>query len=118
EAAGNPDWITDLSWDKLQLPEISTVGGVDRGFAYAMTYALPGAFQCMSTIAQLRATAPDEIFVTGHSLGGALAQHFASAVLLGNAYGPAGAGPAMPAELAGWPWPQLKLVTFSAPRAG
>jgi len=118
EAAGNPDWITDLSWDKLQLDEISTTGGVDRGFAYAMTYALPGAFGCMTTIAQLRGTAPDEIFVSGHSLGGALAQHFASAVLLGDAYGPSGAGPAMPPELAGWPWPELKLVTFSAPRAG
>jgi len=118
EAKGNPDWITDLGWDKIQLAEVSAVGGVDRGFAHAMDYALPGAFQCLATIAQLRGSAPAAVYVTGHSLGGALAQHFASAVLLGNAYGPAGAGPAMPAALAGWPWPQLKLVTFSAPRAG
>lgn len=118
EAKGNPDWITDLGWDKIHVDEISTVGGVDRGFAHAMLYALPDAFQCLDLIGQQHASSPAAIYVTGHSLGAALAQHFASAVLLGNAYGPAGAGPAMPDALRTWPWAQLKLVTFSAPRAG
>ena len=118
EASGNPDWITDLGWDKVHLDDVSTVGGVDRGFGHAIEYALPGAMQCLAQIAQLRGSAPAQIYITGHSLGAALAQQFASAVLLGNAYGPRGAGPAMPPELLGWPWPQLKLVTFSAPRAG
>jgi hypothetical protein len=39
-------------------------------------------------------------------------------VLLGDQLGPAGAGPAMPDALRSWPWSALKLVTFSAPRAG
>ena len=118
EARGNPDWITDLAWDTIQLGEVSATGGVDRGFAHALTYAAPAAIQCLATIAQLRGAAPISIYITGHSLGGALAQHFASAVLLGDTYGPAGAGPAMPVALATWPWTDLKLVTYSAPRAG
>jgi hypothetical protein len=118
ESSGNPDWITDLSWDKIHLDEVSTIGGVDRGFAHSIVYALPGVFQCMSKLAELRAGTPSAIYITGHSLGAALAQELASSILLGNVYGPGGAGPGMPVELAAWPWQQLKLVTFSAPRAG
>jgi hypothetical protein len=119
DAAGNPDWITDLGWAPIQMTEISTVGGVSRGFAHAMHTILPGAFQCMSTIAGLRAgTAPTNVYVTGHSLGGGLSQHFVSAVLLGDQFGPNGTGPAMPDALKAWPWRQLKLISFSAPLAG
>jgi hypothetical protein len=118
EASGNPDWVTDLGWDKIHLEEVSTVGGLDRGFAHAMSHILPGAFACLASIGEARGTAPAAIYVTGHSLGGGLAQDFASAVLLGNSYGPGGAGPAMPDALRTWPWQQLKLVTFSAPRGG
>jgi hypothetical protein len=118
EASGNPDWITDLSWDKIHLDEVSTIGGVDRGFGHSIVYALPSAFRCMSKLAELRGGAPSAIYITGHSLGAALAQELASSILLGDVYGPGGAGPGMPAELVGWPWQQLKLVTFSAPRAG
>jgi len=118
QAAGNPDWITDLAWDKVALPTISGTGGVDRGFGHAMEYALPAVMPCLSTIATARGTPPTAIYVTGHSLGAALSTQFASALLLGTAYGPAGAGPEMPTELRAWPWTTLKLVTFSAPRSG
>lgn len=119
EAKGNPDWITDLGWFTVNPEDITTTGGVHRGFAHAMQTILPGLFQCLAKAAELRGnTPPRHIYVTGHSLGGGLAQHFASAVLLGASYGPDGAGPAMPDSLRAWPWRQLKLVTFSAPRAG
>jgi len=123
EAAGNPDWITDLGWAKVDASsgagDLTAVGAVSRGFATSMRSILPTLFRCLEQVAALRgASAPTHIFVTGHSLGGGLAQQFASAVLLGNAYGPGGAGPSMPPALIAWPWSHLKLVTFGAPRAG
>jgi hypothetical protein len=76
---GNPDWITDLGWDKVGLSagagDVTTVGGVHRGFARTMKLSLPGAFQCLAKAAELRGgAAPTNIYVTGHSLGGGLAQ--------------------------------------------
>lgn len=122
EAKGNPDWVTDLGWFQIgakDAGDVTSVGGVHRGIAHAMRLILPGAFQCLAKAAELRGNAsPTNIYITGHSLGGGLAQHFASAVLLGNQYGPRGNGPAMPDALRAWPWQHLKLVTFSAPRAG
>ncbi|MDX2093790.1 MAG: hypothetical protein SFX73_38495 [Kofleriaceae bacterium] len=122
DAKGNPDWVTDLAWDVVHVEagasDVTTVGAVHRGFARSMKADLPGVFQCLAKAAELRGRAPTNIYVTGHSLGGGLAQHFTSAVLLGDAYGPDGAGPAMPEALRAWPWPQIKLVTYSAPRAG
>lgn len=122
DAKGNPDWITDLGWDTVGVDagagDITTVGGVHRGFARSMKSILPGVFQCLDKAAELRGGAPTNIYVTGHSLGGGLAQHFTSAILLGDVYGPDGAGPAMTPALRGWPWRNIKLVSFSAPRAG
>jgi hypothetical protein len=122
-AQGNPDWITDLGWATVDgiagAGDVTTVGGVARGFARSMKSILPNVFQCLSKAAELRGgTAPTNIYVTGHSLGGGLAQHFVSAVLLGDRYGPGGEGPSMPASLAAWPWRQIKLISYSAPRAG
>ena len=35
-------------------------------------------------------------------------------MLLGNQYGPNGAGQAMPARLRSWPWTNTKLISYSA----
>ena len=122
-ASGNPDWITDLGWFRIGPEEgastITTTGQVHRGFATAMTQTLPQAFACLDRGARLaRGQAPRNVYVTGHSLGGGLAQHFVSAVILGNRYGPDGAGQSMPARLMSWPWANIKLISYGAPTAG
>ncbi len=120
-ASGNPDWITDLGYASAPEPgrsAITNVGNVARGFSTSVRSILPQLMACLQKVAQLRGSSPDNIYVTGHSLGGALAQHFTSAMLLGNQYGPDGSGPAMPVTLSNWPWRQMKLITFGAPRAG
>jgi hypothetical protein len=84
-----------------------------------MQSILPQVFHSLNKVVEIkRGVGPDNIYVTGHSLGGALAQHFSSAVLLGNRYGPGGAGKKMPTNLKRWPWKQIKLITYGAPRAG
>ncbi|MDF1860015.1 MAG: hypothetical protein P1U87_07355 [Verrucomicrobiales bacterium] len=123
KAHGNPDWITDLGTDLLASTGdggvISTRGNVSRGFATSMESILPQAFGALSKLAELKpGRSPERIFVTGHSLGGALTQHFVSAVLLGNQYGPSGAGVAMPTSMREWPWQNIKMISFSAPRSG
>ena len=122
-ARGNPDWITDLGYDFIHPSDgaghITTTGSVHRGFAQSMKSILPQVFSCLGKAAALAPDfKPNNIYVTGHSLGGGLAQHFVSAALLGDQYGPDGSGRAMPNALRRWPWQQIKLITFSAPRAG
>ena len=122
-ARGNPDWITDLGYG-LVSPEdkaahITTTGAVHRGFARSLELTLPNIFACLGKAASLGpGSRPENIYVTGHSPGGGLAQQFVSAMTLGDQYGPNGGGPAMPRALRTWPWQQIKLITFSAPRAG
>jgi len=123
KAKGNPDWITDLGYNRLTSGEggahISTVGEVHRGFARSMRSIFPALFRCLEIAGRrMGGTSPDTIYVTGHSLGGALAQMFVAAVLEGNRYGPSAEGRAMPKGLRGWPWTEIKLITYGAPRVG
>lgn len=122
-AAGNPDWITDMGYGRLTAESggalISTTGKVNRGFAYSIRSILPQLIRCLEEVANLRDGAPpNNVYVTGHSLGGGLSQHFVSSILLGNRFGPRGTGPDMPAALMAWPWEQIKLITYGSPRAG
>lgn len=122
-ARGNPDWITDLGYDLVDPATgggaITTTGGVSRGIARSVESTFPQLFGCLGEAAGLApGSPPRNIYVTGHSLGGGLAQLFVSAVLLGDRYGPGGAEEAMPNALRGWPWHRIKLISFSAPRVG
>ncbi len=119
KAKGNPDWITDLGYDLIG-PEdgagaITTTGSVSRGMATCMASISPNLLEGLKMTAKISgSTIPERIFVTGHSLGGGLAQVFVSSVLLGDQYAPEN----MPTPLRLWPWKQLKLTTFGAPRVG
>lgn len=115
EAEGNPDWITDLGTRLIDEPEVSAVGTVFRGMATSVRSTTPQLFDCLDGVVG-DLPPPDHVYVTGHSLGGALAQHLASSLFLGTAVGPG--GDAMPASLTDWPWDRLKLITYGAPRVG
>lgn len=115
DARGNADWVTDLGYRNVDAPWVSTTGKVARGMSRAVQLAAPQLFACLDQVAG-DGPAPRNVYVTGHSLGGGLAQLFVSALLLGDAGAPGGLD--VPASIASWPWGRAKLVTFGAPRVG
>lgn len=119
---GNPDWVTDLQLtDVVPDPEVSKYGSVCKGFSASLKSILPTVIESLVDIHrtfQAPPAPPRTIYVTGHSLGGALASHFASAMMLGNKYGPAGTGDEMPDQLRAWPWRGIQVITYSSPAVG
>ncbi len=118
KASGNPDWITDLAFLRMDSSEgvskITRTGRISKGMGYSILSMLPVLAETFEQIATLKNEEPPEnIYVTGHSLGGGLAQQFASAILLGDFSHTLNNGISK-----NWPWKQLKLITFSAPRVG
>jgi hypothetical protein len=96
----------------------ATHGQPSRGFSRAVKTCMPTVLAALHDIQRRRGAPPHNIYVTGHSLGGALATHFAAAVVVGKTWGPNGGGNDMPASLRAWPWRHLRLITFSAPIPG
>jgi hypothetical protein len=119
---GNPDWVTDMDfgatlWKMEEIPEISNQGSVSPGFATSMHTMLPVIMKCLDEIANKKTRRPDKIYVTGHSLGGALAVHFTSAVLLGKYWGK-GLGSKMPESIRKWRWEEIRCRPFACPVTG
>lgn len=123
---GNPDWVTDF--DSMSIPAnqkidpvISPKGGLYRGFLTSIKTMLPTIMKCLTAIEdKSNHMPPTNIYVTGHSLGGALATLFTSAVKKGQ-YRPNLLpinGGMMPAQLWNWPWQGIQLVTYGSPTVG
>lgn len=106
-AKGNPDWVTDM--DNQHVEECNPFmhhGSICRGFKNAAKTFMPSVIACLKHIQTEAGTAPQNITVAGHSLGGALAACFTGAMVSGSW----GAG-----VLPNWPWKNIKLFTYGCP---
>lgn len=114
---GNPDWVTDMDFGyKMADPNICRVGLVARGFRSAIYSMMPTILTSLEDIQNRRAMPPKKIMVSGHSLGGALATHFTSAMTAGTNPNWINGGLNQPLRF--WPWESIALISFGAPIAG
>jgi len=116
-ARGNGDWVTDMDMSATKKdPMFSAHGAVCRGFSSAQKTCIPLVIKCMEAIQAKRGKPPAKIWVTGHSLGAALAGEFVAAMICGTVYGPMGSK--LPDDLVPWPWDTLRFISMSSPIVG
>lgn len=110
--SGNPDWVTDLSFGTTHGCYRVSLHETHSGFAVAMDTCLPTIKKAIGDLVVQRPAAPRNIYVTGHSLGGALANCFASAMLCGSIR------QELQQAAPNWPWTSMCVWTFAAPPTG
>lgn len=114
---GNPDWVTDMNaFSTTNYPIIGPEGNMSMGFAESMEYTLPNVLACLEQIHSYKLKPPVNIYITGHSLGGALAVMCASALACG--INPNTNKPLTTGLLPQWPLDSIQLITYSAPTVG
>ena len=109
---GNSDWVTNTEFATTSGRTQVSSHPIHRGFVTAVETCLPAIKDALLNIP--KNYAPRSIYVTGHSLGGALARCFANAVLLGQF------GQQLMQAMPKWA-PALRtlnLKTFAAPPVG
>lgn len=114
---GNPDWVTDMdAFSTTNYPIIGPEGNMSMGFSESMEYTLPNILTCLKQINTHKGKAPVNIYITGHSLGGALATMCASA--LASGVNPKTEKLITTGILPQWPLDSIQLITYSSPTVG
>ena len=110
---GNADWVSDMQMPKTKnYPEISNEGEVSIGFKLSLDTMIPCIKSCLEDIHSRRGEAPRNIYLAGHSLAGALAGQFTSAMILGD-------GTYLDkSKLPRWDFSKIKLRTYGCPTFG
>lgn len=110
---GNPDWVTDMDALKNLNADLTIAkhGQVARGFANSVKSCLGSISAALRRINKLYGS-PENIWVTGHSLGGGLAALFTSAIAVGQH------GDRIRQKLKAWPWENLRAMPYALPTVG
>lgn len=109
--AGNADWVTDMEAIRLVADQrVARSGRAVEGFRNAVVESVASLGACLAHLHAERG-APASIQLTGHSLGGGLAIQLAAGLTIGTMVS------ALPTPVQSWPWSQLQLTTFGAPKA-
>ncbi|MCB0706855.1 MAG: lipase family protein [Saprospiraceae bacterium] len=108
---GNADWVTDLQFlDNKQYKEIckNPLVNTSVGFSKSLKTIFPSLKSVLNRIDSQMSDNPGEIYLAGHSLGGAYALLFGTSMLFGD----------IRDDFPNWNWKDQKVITYGAPACG